>query len=98
MFAFRENAEVGGFIVCAARVADLSRRGVFVDRILKGARIALLIRSPNELRVHGDRDLLIEAVDNAAKFTPEIDRILRETITDPVGPEFKGPPSLSSEA
>jgi len=38
MFAFRENAEVGGFIVYAARVAVLSRRGVFVDRILKGAR------------------------------------------------------------
>ena len=38
--------------------------------------IALLIHSPHELRVHGDRDLLIEAVanlvDNAAKFTPEI--------------------------
>jgi len=54
------------------------------------------------LSVHGERDLLIETVanlvDNAVKFTPEIDRILRETITDPVGPEFKGPPSLSSEA
>jgi signal transduction histidine kinase len=52
--------------------------------------------------VHGDRDLLIEAianlVDNAAKFTLEIDRILLETINDPVGPEFMAPPSLSSEA
>ena len=49
-----------------------------------------------------DRDLLIEAaanlVDNAVKFTPEIDRILRETITDPVGPEFMAPPSLSIAA
>ena len=64
--------------------------------------IALLIHSPHELSVHGDRDLLIEAaanlVDNAVKFTPEIDRILRETITDPVGPEFMAPPSLSIAA
>jgi len=34
MFAFRENAEVGGFIVCAACLVDLSPRTVlFVDRI-----------------------------------------------------------------
>jgi putative ABC transport system substrate-binding protein len=39
MFAFRENVEVGGLIMYAARVADLSRRAAFfVDRILKGAR------------------------------------------------------------
>ena len=39
MFAFRENAEVGGLIGWAARVADLSTRtALFVDPILKGAR------------------------------------------------------------
>jgi putative ABC transport system substrate-binding protein len=39
MFAFRENVEVGGLIMYAARVADLSRRAAFfVYRILKGAR------------------------------------------------------------
>jgi hypothetical protein len=53
--------------------------GVFADRILKGARIALLIRSPNELRVHGDRDLLIEAVDNAAKSKPSPIRLARNS-------------------
>jgi len=72
------------------------------EPIAEDKGIALLIHSPHELRVHGDRDLLIEAVanlvDNAVKFTPEIDRILRETITDPVGPEFKAPPSLSIAA
>ncbi len=68
------------------------------EPIAEDKGIALLIHSPHELRVHGDRDLLIEAVDNAAKFTPEIDRILRETITDPVGPEFMAPLSLSIAA
>jgi signal transduction histidine kinase len=56
------------------------------EPIAEDKGIALLIHSPHELSVHGDRDLLIEAianlVDNAVKFTPEIDRILRETITD----------------
>jgi signal transduction histidine kinase len=72
------------------------------EPIAEDKGIALLIHSPHELSVHGDRDLLIEAianlVDNAVKFTPEIDRILRETITDPVGPEFMAPPSLSIAA
>ena len=78
------------------------RMWLCTNRSRKTKGIALLIHSPHELRVHGDRDLLIDAVanlvDNAAKFTPEIDWILRETITDPVGPEFMAPPSLSSEA
>ena len=72
------------------------------EPIAEDKGIALLIHSPHELSVHGDRDLLIEAianlVDNAVKFTPEIDRILRETITDPVGPEFMAPLSLSIAA
>jgi signal transduction histidine kinase len=72
------------------------------EPIAEDRGIALLIHSPHELSVHGDRDLLIEAaanlVDNAVKFTPEIDRILRETITDRVGPEFMAPPSLSIAA
>jgi aryl-alcohol dehydrogenase-like predicted oxidoreductase len=36
------------------------------------------------------------SLDNSAKV--EIDRILRETITDPVGPEFMAPPSRSVAA
>src|SRR6266700_1702089 len=44
------------------------------DPIAEDKGIALLIHSPQELSVHGDRDLLIEAVanlvDNAMKFTP----------------------------
>ena len=72
------------------------------EPIAEDRGIALLIHSPHELSVHGDRDLLIEAaanlVDNAVKFTPEIDRILRETITDPVGPEFMAPPPRSVAA
>jgi putative ABC transport system substrate-binding protein len=39
MFAFRENVVVGGLMMYAARVADLSRRAAFfVDRILKGSK------------------------------------------------------------
>jgi signal transduction histidine kinase len=41
--------------------------------------IVLLVHSPHELNVHGDRDLLIEAVanlvDNAVKFTPAGGRV-----------------------
>jgi hypothetical protein len=32
-----------------------------------------------------------------APATAEIDRILRETITDPVGPEFMAPPERNIE-
>jgi ABC-type uncharacterized transport system substrate-binding protein len=39
IFAFRENVMVGGLMMYAARVADLSRRAAFfVDRILKGSQ------------------------------------------------------------
>lgn len=43
-------------------------------------------------------EAVINPVDNAVRCTPEIDRILRKTITDPVGPEFMGPPSLGIAA
>jgi putative ABC transport system substrate-binding protein len=37
IFGLREHAEVGGLLVYAARISDLSRRAAFfVDRILKG--------------------------------------------------------------
>jgi putative ABC transport system substrate-binding protein len=37
IFGFREHAKVGGLLVYAARISDLSRRAAFfVDRILKG--------------------------------------------------------------
>jgi signal transduction histidine kinase len=56
-------------------LADLIREVAdMYQPIAEDKRIALLIHSPNELNVHGDRDLLIEAVanlvDNAVKFTP----------------------------
>jgi putative tryptophan/tyrosine transport system substrate-binding protein len=38
IFGLREHAEVGGLLVYAARISDLSRRAAsFVDRILKGS-------------------------------------------------------------
>jgi signal transduction histidine kinase len=44
------------------------------EPIAENKGIALLVHSPHELNVHGDRDLLIEAVanlvDNAIKYTP----------------------------
>jgi signal transduction histidine kinase len=56
-------------------LADLIREvGDMYQPIAEDKGIALLIQSPHELSVHGDRDLLIEAVanlvDNAIKFTP----------------------------
>jgi signal transduction histidine kinase len=56
-------------------LADLEREvGDMYEPIAEDKGIALLVHSPNELSVHGDRDLLIEAVanlvDNAVKFTP----------------------------
>jgi signal transduction histidine kinase len=56
-------------------LADLVREvGDMYEPIAEDKGIALLVHSPNELSVHGDRDLLIEAVanlvDNAVKFTP----------------------------
>jgi signal transduction histidine kinase len=56
-------------------LADLIREvGDMYEPIAEDKGIALLIHSQHELSVHGDRDLLIEAVanivDNAVKFTP----------------------------
>jgi signal transduction histidine kinase len=56
-------------------LSDLIREvGDMYEPIAEDKGIALLICSPQELSVHGDRDLLIEAianlVDNAIKFTP----------------------------
>jgi len=56
-------------------LADLIREvGDMYEPIAEDKGIALVIHSPHELSVHGDRDLLIEAVvnlvDNAVKFTP----------------------------
>jgi putative tryptophan/tyrosine transport system substrate-binding protein len=50
IFGFREHAEVGGLIVYAARISDLSRRAAFfVDRILKGTNPAdLPIEQPTK--------------------------------------------------
>jgi signal transduction histidine kinase len=56
-------------------LADLVREvSDMYEPIAEDKGIALLVHSPHELSVHGDRDLLIEAVanlvDNAVKFTP----------------------------
>jgi signal transduction histidine kinase len=56
-------------------LADLVREvGDMYEPIAEDKGIALSVHSPHELSVHGDRDLLIEAVanlvDNAIKFTP----------------------------
>jgi len=48
IFGLRDHAEVGGFLVYAARISDLSRRAAFfVDHILKGTKPAdLAIQQP----------------------------------------------------
>jgi signal transduction histidine kinase len=56
-------------------LADLVREvGDMYEPIAEDKGIDLLVHSPHQLSVHGDRDLLIEAVanlvDNAVKFTP----------------------------
>jgi signal transduction histidine kinase len=56
-------------------LADLIREvGDMYEPVAADKGIVLIINSPHELCVHGDRDLLIEAVtnlvDNAVKFTP----------------------------
>jgi signal transduction histidine kinase len=56
-------------------LADLIREvGEMYEPIAADKGLVLIINSPHQLCVHGDRDLLIEAVanlvDNAVKFTP----------------------------
>jgi signal transduction histidine kinase len=67
-----------GFGIVA--LADLIREvSDMYEPIAEDKGIALMIHSPHELSVHGDRDLLIEAVanlvDNAVKFTPPGGRV-----------------------
>jgi signal transduction histidine kinase len=61
-------------------LADLIREvGEMYEPIAEDKGISLVVQSSHELNVHGDRDLLIEAVanlvDNAVKFTPEGGRV-----------------------
>jgi signal transduction histidine kinase len=61
-------------------LADLIREvGDMYEPIAEDKGISLVVQSPRELNVHGDRDLLIEAVtnlvDNAVKFTPTGGRV-----------------------
>jgi signal transduction histidine kinase len=68
-----KNQRAAGFGKVA--LADLVREvGDMYEPIAEDKGIALRIHSPHELSVHGDRDLLVEAVanlvDNAVKFTP----------------------------
>jgi signal transduction histidine kinase len=68
-----KNQRSAGFGKVA--LADLIREvGDMYEPIAEDKGIALRVHSPQELSVHGDRDLLIEAVanlvDNAVKFTP----------------------------
>ena len=61
-------------------LADLIREvGDMYEPIAEDKGISLVVQSPHELNVHGDRDLLIEAVanlvDNAIKFTPAGGRV-----------------------
>jgi signal transduction histidine kinase len=56
-------------------LADLVREvGDMYEPIAEDKGVDLLVHSPHELSVHGDRDLLVEAVanlvDNAVKYTP----------------------------
>jgi signal transduction histidine kinase len=61
-------------------LADLVREvGDMYEPIAEDKGISLVVQSPHEVNVHGDRDLLIEAianlVDNAVKFTPTGGRV-----------------------
>jgi signal transduction histidine kinase len=61
-------------------LADLVREvGDMYEPIAEDKGVSLVVQSPRELNVYGDRDLLIEAVanlvDNAVKFTPAGGRV-----------------------
>src|ERR1700691_5046268 len=62
------------------RLAPLVREvGDLYDQIAEDKGVALRVEAVDEATVHGDRDLLFEAVanlvDNAVKFTPEGGRV-----------------------
>jgi signal transduction histidine kinase len=63
-------------VALAALVREV---GEMYEPIAEDKRISLVVQSPHELNVYGDRDLLIEAVanlvDNAIKFTPAGGRV-----------------------
>lgn len=61
-------------------LADIIREvGDMYEPIAEDRGISLVVQSPDELNIHGDRDLLFEAVanlvDNAVKFTPSGGRV-----------------------
>jgi signal transduction histidine kinase len=61
-------------------LSDIIREvGDMYEPIAEDRGISLVVQSPDELNIHGDRDLLIEAVanlvDNAVKFTPAGGRV-----------------------
>jgi signal transduction histidine kinase len=62
------------------RLGPLAREvGDFYDPIVEDKGVTLRVEAADEVTVHGDRDLLFEAVanlvDNAVKFTPEGGRV-----------------------
>ncbi len=72
------NRRLDGFRDVA--LADLVREvGDLYEPIAEDKRVAFAIRAKEDVAVHGDRDLLFEAVanlvDNAVKFTPEGGRV-----------------------
>jgi signal transduction histidine kinase len=73
-----KNQRSAGFseVALAALVREV---GDMYEPIAEDKRISLIVQSPHELNVYGDRDLLIEAVanlvDNAIKFTPAGGRV-----------------------
>jgi signal transduction histidine kinase len=61
-------------------LADLIREvGDMYEPIAEDKGVSLVVQSPRELNIHGDRDLLVEAVanlvDNAVKYTPAGGRV-----------------------
>jgi signal transduction histidine kinase len=73
-----KNQRSAGFgkVALAALVREV---GEMYEPIAEDKRISLIVQSPHELDVYGDRDLLVEAVanlvDNAVKFTPAGGRV-----------------------
>jgi putative ABC transport system substrate-binding protein len=78
IFGLREHAEVGGLLVYAARISDLSRRAAsFVDRILKGSDPAdLPIEQPTKfdliLNLKTAKALGLQIPDKLLALTDEV--------------------------